>query len=78
MLGQQILGMRAKNGESLCGPQALRCIDPLKKNSYKKNFQKKIFKGFSFTFFFLCAKGEEPLHTGIKALSQKKSTSFPM
>ena len=41
MLGQQILGMRAKKwGEYMRHPSHW-CIDPLKKNSYKKNFEKK-------------------------------------
>ena len=37
----RILGTRAKKwGESMRPPSPL-CIDPLKKNSYKKNFEKK-------------------------------------
>ena len=58
MLGQQILGMRAKNGESLCGPQALRCIDPLKKTSYKKTFKKKSSKAFLLLFFSYVQRGK--------------------
>ena len=44
MLGQQILGMRAKKwGESMRPPSRL-CIDPLKKILIKKNFEKTNFE----------------------------------
>ena len=44
MLGQQILGMRAKIwGDSMRPPSRL-CIDPIKKILIKKNFEKKNFE----------------------------------
>ena len=44
MLGQQILGMRAKKwGESMW-PPSRRCIDPLKKILIKKTLKKKSYK----------------------------------